>query len=470
MQLLSVSFFLFWMITIVCYYLMRRAQWVVLLFASLIGFFLLSGGLPLIILSETAVVYLYGRFSLRSQISRKRGLFVSVGVLALLLIVFRHVLSDFLVGDFNGFFPLLGVSFYTMTAIAYCADVSMKKRTPEKNPAKLLLMLVYFPSILQGPIHRYEQISSELFASHSFSLDHMIMGGLRALFGLMKKLVIVPRLLVYTDAVFGNPDEATVFGLISGTIVFFIELYADWSGYMDIVLGISETFGIRMAENFRRPFFAVSISDVWKRWHITLSRWFRDYIYIPLGGNRKGMIRTIMNVFAVWILTALWHGVSGGYLMWGLYFAILSTVGIFLRKYAIMKSRVKTGVRWMAVHIPVTWLLTAAGFFFFAAGSFSNISLLLSGALAHEGVGIQSSLTTWVNLNDSFETVVLCVGLVLWFFVSFAEEKGMEVRSRLMRSPLPIRWAMVLLLIFYVILCGMYGQQYDAGAFLYQGF
>ena len=402
MQLLSVGFFLFWLITIVIYYLMRRAQWVVLLFASLIGFLLLSCGLPLIILAETVIIYLYGHFSLRSETARRKGLFLAVGALVLVLIVFRHVLCDYLSVGFEKFFPLLGISFYTMTAIAYCADISMQKVKPEKNPAKLLLMLIYFPSILQGPIHRYDQISSELFSGHSFSVDHMISGGLRILFGLMKKLVIVPRLQVYTNVVFGNPDEATVFGLISGTIVFFVELYADWSGYMDIVLGISETLGIHMAENFRRPFFATSISDVWKRWHISLSSWFRDYIYIPLGGNRKGIIRTIRNVFAVWILTAFWHGVSGGYLMWGLYFAVLSTVGIFLRKYAIMKNGAETGARWKAVRIPVTWLLTAAGFFFFATESFSNIRLLLSGAMAHKGFGIRSSLTAWLSLNDPF--------------------------------------------------------------------
>lgn len=470
MELLSPGFFLLWFITIIVYYLVKRAQWVVLLFASMIGFFLLSEGFPFLVLAEAGIMYLYGYVVKRKEKARKRGLFLSITGLILLLIVFRHVLSGFLTGTIAMIFPLLGVSFYTMTAIAYCADIASHKVEPEENPAKLLLMLIYFPSILQGPIHRYDRISEELFREHSFSLDRIISGGIRALFGLMKKLVIVPRLHFYSEMIFTNQMETSFFGLISGTIVFFVELYADWSGYMDLVLGISETFGIRMAENFRRPFFSASISEVWKRWHITLSSWFRDYVYIPLGGSRKGMLSTLRNLFLVWILTALWHGTSGGYLLWGLYFAILSAIGIIFRKYGIMKSVSGVSKGGKGIRIFFTWLLTAAGFFFFAAKSFSGIRMLLAGAVTNGGFGFRSSIALWAAEIDTFETIVLCIGLLLWFFVSFAEENHKKVLPWVMERPLPIRWTILLLLIFFVILFGMYGKQYQASAFLYQGF
>lgn len=464
MQLISASFFAFWVVLAVVYYLLKKQQWVVLLLGSLFFFFLVSGGPPILPVLSAGICFGYGKLAKKETRFRKGGLVASVLLLVAILILCRHLLPSL------SWLPLLGISFYTMTALAYCIDVYRGTTQPEENYAKLLLVLFYFPSLLQGPIHRYGNVASELFSPHQFSYEKCCFGGQRVLWGLMKKLVLVPRLAIFTDAVFAERTLANAPALVLGTGCFFLELYADWSGYMDLVLGVSETFGISMAENFRQPFFSESIAEVWRRWHITLGAWFRDYIYIPLGGNRKGKVRQIGNLFIVWLLTGLWHGATGGYLLWGLYFAVLSALGVLFHK-AGKYDKIKRTFAGRAWRILLTWLLTAAGFFFFAAEDLPTVSALLSGAAAVPiSVGLTQTFLTVRALLTKQDVVLIGVVLLLWLLVSRCKERSIGVRERIAGIRLPLRWLLWFALLFFVILYGRYGQQYDAASFMYQNF
>lgn len=459
MQLISPQFFLFWLVLGIVFYLCRKAQWIVLLTGSLLFFCMISESLPVLLLISAGISYIYGRLADRTgSVAVNAGLIVAVILHILLLVLFRHVLTA------TGLIGTLGISFYTMTSLAYCVDVKRGTVPPEKNYGKLLLVLCFFPSLIQGPIHRYGDFSEELFREHRLDLSGILRGGQRVLWGLLKKLIIVPRLMSYTDAVFGAPEGAGLFGAMLGTFCFFIELYADWSGYMDIMLGISETFGIRMEENFRRPFFSASISEVWKRWHITLGAWFRDYVYIPLGGSRNGLGRTVLGLFVVWLLTGLWHGATLGYLLWGLYFAVLSLLGILLRRGKASKSR-------NPLRILGIWLLTGAGFFFFAAGDAATIAAMGKSILETPfTISIASQRELLRELYLSQDIWVLLIALALWFLVSFLQEKGKDIRQQISERPMALRFCLWIALSFFVIICGVYGQQYDAASFLYQEF
>ena len=185
----------------------------------------------------------------------------------------------------------LGISFYTLQAVAYMVDVCKGKIAPERNPLKLFLFLSFFPIIMQGPISRYEQLGSQLWTPHAFSLDALRSGLQLALWGFFKKMVIADRAGIFVDSVFAPDSSAQGFVIVIGAIMYSIQIYADFSGCVDISRGISQCLGIDLAKNFNHPYFAVSVQDFWRRWHISLSSWLKDYVYIPLGGSRKGMVR-----------------------------------------------------------------------------------------------------------------------------------------------------------------------------------
>lgn len=502
MDLISPQFAGLTGVLLVFYYLMKKQQWVVLLIGSLCFFGLLAKGIPVLVILMALLAYGYG---MTAKKTGKAGLAVTVVLELLILILFRHVLSiplsdayglapaDGIGAPFPAYgvvqkiLPLLGISFYTMTAAAYCIDVRRGTIAPERNFAKLLLFLCYYPALLQGPIHRYGTFSKELFVEHGFDLTNLTRGCQRILLGLAKKLILVPRLRLLPDLVFGTPETANGASILLGTVLFLAELYTDWTGYMDLVLGVSELFGIKMEENFRRPFFAGSLSEFWKRWHMTLTAWFRDYVYIPLGGSRVTALWTILNVAAVWLLTGLWHGASGGYLLWALYFWLFSCIGILLRKSRKNPSHTENTVNPMGTETAVPaksspgrphifktlglWILVAIGFFFFACADFKTVVTLFSRIRAVPFLqAFSDTKLTLAMLYQKKDVVLLGVGMAAFFVLSLLQEKGIAVREKIAGWALPVRWVFWLAAVFFVILFGVYGTQYDAAAFLYQEF
>ena len=508
MDLISPQFALLTIGLLIFYYLVRKQQWVVLLIGSLLFFGLLSKGLPVLLLLQALLSYVFG---LHAKQMQKKGIVVAVLSEFLTLILFRHVFAAFLTGATGSglltaetesvflpgaagiagrILPLLGISFYTMTAAAYCIDTWRGTIAPETNFAKLLLCLSYYPALLQGPIHRYGTFSKELFSEHRFDLAAFTYGCQRILLGLAKKLVLVPRLRILPDLVFGTPEEANAVSVILGAILFLAELYCDWTGYMDLVLGVSGLFGIRMEENFSRPFLAASLSEFWKRWHQTLTAWFRDYIYIPLGGSRVAVGRMLLNVAAVWLFTGLWHGASGGYLLWALYFWLFSCIGILIRKKKAAHASKQDPVRDSAgiettgntgkpacttfLRLPKTlllWILVTVGFFFFACADLPTVTTLLSRITAMPLLqAFSDTKETLTILYRKKDVVLMAAGIVGFFILSLLQEKGIRVREKIGSWPVPARWVFWLAAVFFVMLFGVYGTQYDAAAFLYQEF
>jgi len=338
MSFVSFSFlFLFLPAVLLVYYLVPRrhlaARNAVLLVFSLGFVFYAEPGSLFTLVFEIVLLYFLGRGIEKSGDPRtRRALFTAGIVLTVgLLCFFKY--TAFAVQNWNALFGTsfswkapaspVGVSFFTFLAVSYLADVYHGRCAAEKNPAALALYISFFPKYTQGPLTRYGAVAPELTARRE-SWDDAAAGAERIVIGLGKKLLIANACASVANEIFAlsagalTPAKAWI-----GAFCYAWQIYFDFAGYTDMAIGTGLLFGFRLPENFRDPYMAVSATDFWRRWHITLSQWFRDYVYIPLGGNRRGRARQLLNILIVWLLTGLWHGASWNFLLWGLWFALL---------------------------------------------------------------------------------------------------------------------------------------------------
>ena len=239
----------------------------------------------------------------------------------------------------------IGISFFTFQAMSYLIDVVTGKIEAQKNPITFALYVTMFPQLVAGPIVRYSEIKNELTGDRTFDWEMFNSGLSRFFYGVIKKILIADQVSVLADAVFSNPENLSTGTAWIGALAYTIQIYFDFSAYSDMAIGLGRMFGFRFPENFNRPYSSHSITEFWRRWHMSLSRWFRDYLYIPLGGNRVSQSRTYFNLLLVFIATAIWHGANWTFLVWGLWhglWLILERLGIGYSNLKNFGSRIKT--------------------------------------------------------------------------------------------------------------------------------
>lgn len=316
-----------------------------------------AGGLLLL---TTIITYLSG-IAVEKGRHRKGWLVFAVTVCLGLLICLKYSI------------PPVGISFYTFQTMAYVIDVYRGEISAEKNPASYALFVSFFPQLVAGPIERAGNLLGQLKEKHIKSKADLLNGFWLILRGFYKKVVVADYLAVYVDRVYAAPQDAGGAGVILGTVFFAVQIYCDFSGYTDIARGTARMMGIRLMENFRHPYRAVSIQDFWRRWHISLTRWFTDYVYILLGGNRKGVVKQCRNVMIVFLLSGFWHGASWNFVVWGLLHGIYMSA-------AIVISRMRKGKR-RILHPAAGWLMTMflvnIAWVFFRAPSLTDAWLIL---------------------------------------------------------------------------------------------
>lgn len=293
-----------------------------------------AGGLLLL---TTGITYLAGREIDKGR--HKRGwLIFTVMVCMGLLIGLKYSV------------PPVGLSFYTFQTMAYVIDVYRGEIGAEKQPVSYALFVSFFPQLVAGPIERAGNLLGQLKQKHTGNLTDLLNGFWLILRGFYKKIVVADCLAVYVDKVYAAPGEAGGIGAVLGTVFFAVQIYCDFSGYTDIARGAARMMGIRLMENFRHPYRAVSIRDFWKRWHISLTRWFTDYVYIPLGGNRKGLAKQCRNVLVVFLLSGFWHGASWNFVVWGLIHGIYMVAAVCCSRIRKNKKRI--------LHPVAGWIVT----------------------------------------------------------------------------------------------------------------
>lgn len=376
----AIFLFSFLPITIILYYLFR-GTWrnVFLLIASLIFFAWGGVSYSLLLISSILINYLFGLL-IHNSLSKKRAkMYLTMGVSANLLMLALFKYTGFFLENFNNIlawinlppFPVpmiilpIGISFYTFQALSYLIDLYRKETEVQKNILRLGLYISLFPQLIAGPIVRYHDIATQLERRVS-SFKKFSYGIKRFLSGLAKKVLIANSFAVVADHYFGiNPLELSTTMAWMGIIAYTFQIYFDFSGYSDMAIGLGAIFGFRIPENFNFPYTATSIRDFWRRWHISLSTWFRDYLYIPLGGSRASIRRTYLNLFIVFFLTGLWHGSSWNFIIWGMihgFFMVLERIG-----FSKILSRT-----WKPLQYLYTLLIVVMAWVFFRADDYQH--------------------------------------------------------------------------------------------------
>ena len=366
----------------------------------------------------------------------------------------------------------LGISFYTLQAISYIADVFRKTIPPERNPAKLLLYLLFFPTIMQGPISRYGQLGHQLWVPHQFDWERMHSGLSLALWGFFKKMVIADRAAMLVDCVFDPGSTVEGFAVALGVFCYAIQIYADFSGCVDICRGVAEVLGIDLVQNFRQPYFSTSIKDFWRRWHISLSSWLKDYIYIPIGGNRHGSFRKYLNVLVVFGVSGIWHGVGLNFFVWGLLhglYQVFDGLTAGLRAKALAACKVdSTTFSFRLGQRLVTFVLVAFAWIFFRAPTCADAWSVVERMFVWDPWSWTDGSYLKHGL-DGKDLDVLAVSLIVLLLVSVLQARG-SVRQMLRRQTLWFRWAVYLCGIFSILVLGVYGPNYNALQFIYMQF
>lgn len=264
----------------------------------------------------------------------------------------------------------VGISFYTFQALSYSIDVYRKKIEPTKDIIAFFAFISFFPQLVAGPIERATNLLPQFLQKRTFSYEQGVDGMRQILWGLFKKIVIADNCAMYVDQVWATYDTQSGSTLLLAAILFTFQIYGDFSGYSDIAIGTAKLFGIKLMRNFNNPYFSRDIAEFWRRWHISLTTWFRDYVYIPLGGSRNGQCRTIVNTFIVFLLCAIWHGANWTYLVWGLYNVLLFLPLILLGKSKRYKD---APLVWQQFpQMLITFVLVTIGWIIFRAPSVTD--------------------------------------------------------------------------------------------------
>ena len=283
-----------------------------------------------VMLASVALGYVFGLLIERFRGKRAAKVFLTLSVASSLAFLVYFKYADFFITNWNavtGFaVPLLeialpiGISFYTFQILSYTVDVYRGEASAQKNPINLAAYITLFPQLIAGPIVRYSDVDRQL-GEHTHTLDKTALGIRRFILGLAKKILIADALAAFCSDFSASGEKSVLFFWLYA-IAFSLQIYFDFSGYSDMAIGLGKIFGFDFLENFNYPFISGSITEFWRRWHMSLGSWFRDYVYIPLGGNRVSKARGLFNIFVVWMLTGFWHGASWNFIFWGLFFAV----------------------------------------------------------------------------------------------------------------------------------------------------
>ena len=411
--------FVFLPLTIALYFIVKdKYKNFILLIASLIFY---AWGEPkyIVLMLLSIIINYFLAIAIDKSKTSKRKLLLIITVLVNLgaLFVFKYL--DFAIVNFNFLFKTnlscrhlilpIGISFYTFQILSYVIDVYRKKVAVQKNIFTLGTYIALFPQLIAGPIVRYSDVKKQL-VSRKHSLEKFCDGFRRFILGFIKKVLIANNVAIIADSVFNAPSEValTPVVIIVALIAYTLQIYYDFSGYSDMAIGLGKIFGFDFNENFNYPYSATSITDFWKRWHISLTTWFKDYLYIPLGGNRCSKIKWIRNFLVVWLLTGLWHGASWNFILWGVFYAIiLLTEKQFIHKYIEKLPRFLAWLLMFAV-VNIGWLI-------FRVENMGDLRLIITSFFSPTG-----TLSDFISNNFSIVPyyIFVIIGLIFMFPIS----------------------------------------------------
>lgn len=531
MAFVSLPFILFVAVTVLVYFIVpKRFQWCVLLAASYIFFWINSEWLVLIMFFATVVTFFIGKalYSVNSKgkaylkensatlsskekkaykekTKKKARLVLLAGILIVLGTLVFLKYFNFLASNANHLLKYigvkipelklllpLGISFYTLQAISYMVDIYRNKYEPDKNLGKFMLFMSYFPQIVQGPIARHNRLAHQLYAEHKFDYTRFTHGVQLIVWGWMKKAIIADRIAIPVNEIFDNFSNYSGWMVFLGAVFYGIQVYTDFSGGMDIARGVSQIFGVELELNFKQPYHSKSIEEFWRRWHITLGGWMRDYIFYPLSlskafSNLSKKTRKIfgqfigkrlpafLSMFIVYFLVGFWHGSSWKYIAYGVWNGVFIVASILLAEvYDKGREKLKIdseSVSWRVFQIFRTFVLVSLGRFFSRAnrlkdaiGMFGltfkklyDFSFVVDGSLTELGL-------------DTANWIILAIAVVVLFVVDNLHEHGVQIRDTISKQNIVFRWIIYYAAIIAILVFGIYGPGYDSAGFIYEQF
>ncbi len=476
----SVSFLLFFpAVLMVNFLLPHKMRWVWLLAASYYFYMCWNPVYALLMLTSTAITYASGL--LISRVRSRAKLWVALSFISNLGILFFFKYYSFAaeslmaaLGRFGmtwqapAFDVLLpvGISFYTFQALSYTMDVYRGQVEAEKNFLRYALFVSFFPQLVAGPIERSSHLLSQLKEKRPFDPDRFKSGALMMLWGYFQKMVIADRAALVADMIYGYHHVYSGWVLILATLLFAVQIYCDFGGYSAIAIGAARILGIDLMQNFRQPYFARSVSEFWRRWHISLSTWFRDYLYIPLGGNRKGLVRKYLNLMITFVLSGLWHGANWTYVMWGALNGAFQIIGDGKNRLLKKWKRRETFSLVLFQRL-CTFGLICLTWVFFRAQSIADAFDILRSMFSVNNAWIFTDGTLLSFGLSTLEWVVLALSIGILWAVDIAHEHGVSLGAKLAQQHIVFRWLAYVGVIVFILLFGVYGVGFDAGQFIY---
>lgn len=366
----------------------------------------------------------------------------------------------------------VGISFYTLQALGYLIDVYRKDIYAEKSFFKYALFVSFFPQLVAGPIERSKDLLKQLYESHLFQYDNLRKGILLILYGLFLKMVIADRAAVIVDTVYGDSSLYPGLYIVVATCFFAIQIYCDFYGYSTIARGSALLMGIRLTDNFNAPYYSKDIREFWRRWHISLSGWFRDYLYIPLGGSRKGILKKERNRLIVFAVSGLWHGASLGFVFWGALngvYQVAEDLAARIRQAIVPGSKGADSERFSrrAFQMIATFGLVSFAWLFFRAGSLGAAYEVLTNMFRSVNVGIFFDGSLYELGVERKGMNVLLASIAVLFIVDYQKYRNRDLTAFVLKQGYWFRYLVYASLFFVILIYGCYGDTYDAQQFIY---
>lgn len=436
----------------------KKYKNLVLLLFSLIFYFYGEPKYILLMLIEVLFAY-FMTLSLEKNKS-KSLLIVVVSFHLLLLCIFKYF--NFIISNINSIFSSnisllnivlpIGISFYTFQIISYEVDVYRGKVKASKNLIEFMTYVFLFPQLIAGPIVRYESVNKEL-KSRKVTFDDFSSGVNRFVIGLFKKVVIANNIGELCNILVGSTEVSVLLYWVLG-ISYMLQIYFDFSGYSDIAIGIGKMIGFKFPENFNYPYISDSVTNFWRRWHMTLSSWFKDYVYIPLGGNRVSILKHIRNIFIVWMLTGLWHGASWNFIIWGLYFGVI----LIIEKYFLNKVLEKLP---KVIRIIYTSFVVMISFIIFSSNNLDSAFTIIKGLFSFKSLSLLNNFILYYVKSYGF---ILIMGII--FSTPLIKNIIEKLRSKkILNNIINIIEVIVILLILLIVTSMLIDSSYNP--FLY---
>lgn len=471
----SLHFLIFFPIVTTIYFILpHKYRWVLLLAASYYFYMVWRPIYALLIVGSTLVDY-YASIWMEhseSELNRKLYLFLSLFTNLGILFTFKYlgffteVINGFTQNNFDVIYLLLpmGISFYTFQTLSYTIDVYRREREAEHHLGYFALYVTFFPQLVAGPIERSSRLLPQLKKKYDFDYQRTVEGLKRMTWGFFKKVVIADNLAVAVNHVYGNVEEMSGLTLFIATGFFAYQIYCDFSGYSDIAIGSARILGIDLMENFKRPYFSTSIREFWSRWHISLSTWFRDYVYIPLGGSKKGPVRTYVNILLVFFISGLWHGASWMFIIWGGIHGLYSLYERVTERYRIRVWKVirldGTRLQWF-IQWSITMTVVMFSWIFFRASNLSN-ALSVVETISDSLVDLSIFMNIRTNIGQTgiglFRLVVVFISIIILEYNNLLSEIFNHTYFSVFRSRRVLRYLSYYLIVFWILLFGIYGQ------------